>query len=52
MNEATLNVFLVISKARNPPEVDNSADAKIDDGAENVWNSKSRTINRRSSAEF
>ena len=50
MNDATLNVVLVTSRARKPPKVDNSADARIAVGAEKVRNSNSSTTNNSSSA--
>ncbi len=43
MNDATLNVVLVTSNARNPPNVESNADARIAAGAENVRNSNSST---------
>jgi len=50
MNDATLNVFLAASSARNPPNVESKAEARIAAGAENVRNSKSSTMNKSSNA--
>ena len=43
MNEETLNVVRVNSKAKNTPEVESTAEERIASGAENARNSNSST---------
>ncbi len=51
MNDEMLNVVPVISSAKNTPEVDSNADARIAVGAANVRNSNSKTINTSTTAK-
>ncbi len=50
MKEEMLNVVPVISSAKNTPDVDSSADARIAVGAAKVRNSNSSTVNTSTTA--
>ncbi len=50
IREATSNVVPVTNSARNPPNVESSADPKIAVGAEKVLNSNNSTANKSNSA--
>ncbi len=50
MNDAMLKVVFVMSSAKKTPETESNAEASMDKGAENVRNSKSRTMKTRTMA--
>src|SRR2546429_5874171 len=51
IRDATLNVVLVSSNARKPPNVESNAEVKIAVGAEKVRNSNRSTANRSKRSE-
>ncbi len=52
MKDEMLKVVPVISRARNTPEVESSAEARIAAGAPNVPNSNSSTMNTSTTASI